>query len=108
LCGALYPAIFTILLSLLVLDYLYVPPFGALGNYGWNGTLQLLTFTATGIVLVFLTHQREAAHVKALAVEREAVLREQQLEAAEARANELALHEANDVWKSSLVSSVMS
>src|SRR5205814_5253313 len=27
------PAVFTILLSLLVLDYLYVPPFGALGSY---------------------------------------------------------------------------
>jgi PAS domain S-box-containing protein len=75
------PAVFTILLSLLVLDYLYVPPFGALGSYGWNGMLQLLTFAATGIVLAFLTHQREVARVKAMSAESEAVLRVQQLEA---------------------------
>ncbi len=75
------PAIFTMLLSLLVLDYLYVPPFGALGSYGWSGTVQLLTFAATGIVLAILTYQRESARVRSVAVEREAVLRAQQLEA---------------------------
>ncbi|HZR39636.1 MAG TPA: ATP-binding protein [Ktedonobacteraceae bacterium] len=75
------PAIFTILLSLLVLDYLYIPPFGTFGGYGWSGTLQLLTFAAIGIVLALLTHERETARMKAMAAEREAVLRAQQLEA---------------------------
>src|SRR5579884_1676019 len=57
--------------------------------------LQLFTFAATGIVLAFLTHQREAARVKAMAAEREAVLRFQQLEETFEIVNELALHEAN-------------
>ena len=85
------PAIFAMLLSLLVLDYWYVPPFGTLGAYGWSGMLQLLTFASAGITVALLTHQREVARVRARVAEREAVQREH----AEARANELALREAN-------------
>src|SRR5713101_7747265 len=78
------PAIFAMLLSLLVLDYWYVPSFGTLGAYGWSGMLQLLTFASAGIIIALLTHQREVAHVRTLVAEREAVLRE----LAEVRANE--------------------
>lgn len=74
-------AIFTILLSLLALDYLYVPPFGTLGDYSWRGMLQLLTFASTGIIIALLTNQREAARVRALAAEHEALLRANQLSA---------------------------
>ncbi len=80
LWGAM-PALFTVLLSLLVLDYLYVPPFGALGSYGWSGILQLLTFAGSGIIIAILAQQREAARVRALLAEREAVLHANQLEA---------------------------
>ena len=75
------PAIFAMLLSLLVLDYLYIPPFGTLGAYGWSGMLQLLTFAGAGIIIALLTNQREIARVRALVAEREAVLRANQLEA---------------------------
>ncbi|MFL5691700.1 MAG: ATP-binding protein [Ktedonobacteraceae bacterium] len=74
-------AVFTILLSLLALDYLYVPPFGTLGDYSWRGMLQLLTFASTGIIIALLTKQREAARVRALAAEHEALLRANQLSA---------------------------
>src|SRR5438128_798282 len=75
------PAVFAILLSLLVLDYWYVPPFGTLGAYGWSVMLQLLTFASAGIIIALLTNQREIARVRALVAEREAVLRANQLEA---------------------------
>ncbi len=75
------PAVFAMLLSLLVLDYWYVPPFGTLGAYGWSGMLQLLTFASAGIIIALLTNQREVARVRALVAEREAVLRANQLEA---------------------------
>jgi PAS domain S-box-containing protein len=75
------PAFFAMLLSLLVLDYWYVPPFGTLGAYEWSGMLQLLTFASAGIIIALLTHQREVARVRALVAEREAMLRANQLEA---------------------------
>ncbi len=75
------PAVFALLLSLLVLDYLYVPPFGRLGGYGWSGVLQLFTFTSAGIIIALLTSQREVARLKASEAEREAALRANQLEA---------------------------
>jgi PAS domain S-box-containing protein len=75
------PAIFALLLSLLVLDYLYVPPSGTLGTYGWDGMLQLFTFAAAGITIAVLATQREAARLRAIMAEREAVLRARQLEA---------------------------
>jgi PAS domain S-box-containing protein len=75
------PALFAVVLSLFVLDYLYVPPFGDFGSYGWSGILQLFTFTGAGIIITIMTHQREIARVKALKAEQEAVLRANQLEA---------------------------
>jgi PAS domain-containing protein len=75
------PAFFAMLVSLLVLDYWYVPPFGTLGAYGWSGIFQLLTFASAGIIIALLTNQREVARVRALVAEREAMLRANQLEA---------------------------
>jgi signal transduction histidine kinase/PAS domain-containing protein len=75
------PAVFAMLLSLLVLDYWYVSPFGTLGAYEWSGLLQLLTFASAGIVIALLVNQREVARARALVAEREAALRANQLEA---------------------------
>lgn len=75
------PAIFAILLSILVLDYLYIPPFGMLSGYGWSGIVQLLTFVVAGSIVALLTSQREAARLKAQVAERDATLRARQLEA---------------------------
>lgn len=81
LCWGVGAALFTTALSVLALDYLYVPPFGNLGSYGWNGVVQLITFAAVGIVIAVLAQQREAARVRALEARQEAVLQMRQLEA---------------------------
>lgn len=74
------PAVFTMLLSLLVLDYWYIPPSGTIGAYGLSGMLQLFTFASAGIFIALLAKQREIARMRALIAEREAVLRANQLE----------------------------
>lgn len=79
LWGAM-PALFAVLLSLLVLDYLYVPPFRDIGSYGWSGILQLFTFAGAGIIITILAQQREVARMKALQAEQEAILRANQFE----------------------------
>jgi PAS domain S-box-containing protein len=81
LCWGVGAALFTTALSVLALDYLYVPPFGNLGSYGWNGLVQLVTFAAVGIVVAVLTQQHEIARVRALEARQEAVLQMRQLEA---------------------------
>ena len=75
------PALLTIVLSMLVLDYFYVPPLGVLGNYSWNGILRLLTFAISGVVIALLTNQREVARLQAVEAQREAIVRTHELEA---------------------------
>lgn len=75
------PAIFSILLSLLVLDYLYIAPTGVFSGYGWEEGAQLLTFAAAGIVIAILTSQRESTRLRAIAAEQEAVAHARQLTA---------------------------
>ena len=66
------PALFAILLSLLVLDTLYIPPFGILDGYRWDSIIQLLTFAAGGIIIALLAQQREAARLRAVTAEHDA------------------------------------
>ena len=75
------PAVLALLLGLLVLDYLYVPPFGVLGGYEVSGALQLLTFTLAGIVTALLASQLESARLRAVVAEGQAITRANQLEA---------------------------
>ncbi|HLG60463.1 MAG TPA: ATP-binding protein [Ktedonosporobacter sp.] len=75
------PAMLATLLSLLVLDYLYIPPFAVLGNYTWDGLLQLLTFAAVGTIISILASQRESARLRAVKAEQEAACRARQLAA---------------------------
>ncbi len=75
------PALFTILLGIIILDYFYVPPLGTLGNYGWNGLLQIMTFAAASSIIAILTHQREVARLQALEARNEATARTCELEA---------------------------
>src|SRR2546425_7601987 len=75
------PAVFTIVSGLLVLDYLYIPPFGVLGGYEVSGALQLLTFALAGIITALLASQRESARLRAVVAEGQAMRRANQLEA---------------------------
>ncbi len=75
------PAVFTILLGLLALDYLYVPPFRSLAGYEGSGALQLLTFALSGVITALLASQRESVRLRALVAEGQAMRRANQLEA---------------------------
>lgn len=75
------PAMLATLLSLLVLDYLYIPPFAAFGAYEWSGLLQLLTFATVSTTISILANQREAARLRAVKAEQESALRTRQLAA---------------------------
>src|SRR5258708_14692450 len=75
------PAVLTILLGLLALDYLYVPPFGSLAGYQGSGALQLLTFALSGVITALLASQRESVRLRALVAEGQAMRRANQLEA---------------------------
>jgi signal transduction histidine kinase len=55
------PAIFAVLVSSLILDYFYLVPLGSFSIYTWEGLLQLLPFLLSGLLLAWLTAQREAA-----------------------------------------------
>lgn len=78
---SLGPALLAIVLSLLVIDALYIPPFGILGGYRWDSIIQLLTFAVGGIIIALLAKQREAARLRAMTAERDALLYAHQLEA---------------------------
>jgi K+-sensing histidine kinase KdpD len=92
------PAVLSILLSLLVLDYLYVSPFGSLGIRVWRDILQLLTFALVGIGIALLAHRYEAAFRRILALERERLERERE----EAEQREHGLREANQRMEASM------
>jgi signal transduction histidine kinase len=92
------PAVLSILLSLLVLDYLYISPYGALGVRAWHDILQLLTFALVGIGIALLAHQYEAAFRRILALERERLERERE----EAEQREHVLREVNQRMEASM------
>ena len=75
------PSILTILLSLLVLDFLYIPPFGGLGYYRWSDIFQLATFAGVGLTIAVFANQREVARLRAVAAERNAAYQSYQLAA---------------------------
>ena len=65
------PALLAILVSMLVLEYMYVPPIGSFGLHIWNGLLQVLPFILSGALIAIITAQRETARRRALAAEQE-------------------------------------
>ncbi len=84
------PALFTVVLATLALDYFYVSPVEQSSVITWHGFLQLLPFVIFGMIISIFTGQREAARMRALLAEQEA----------QAQADELAelnqqLEEAN-------------
>jgi signal transduction histidine kinase len=73
------PALFSILLSALAIDYFYFPPYGQLGITTWNGLLQVLPFVIAWLVIAIITGQRESARLRALMAEEEAIDRADEL-----------------------------
>jgi len=63
------PALFSVLLSTLTLDYFYLPPFGRFTITSWPGMLQILPFFLAGIIIAIISGQRETARRNALFAE---------------------------------------
>lgn len=83
------PALFSIILSAVGLDYFYIPPSKPTPSFSWDGILDLLPFIIGGIVIAIITAQRESARYRALYAEQlaqehadELALANQQLEEA--------------------------
>lgn len=65
------PALLAILVSMLVLDYMYVPPTSSFDLHTWDGLLQVLPFILSGALIAIITAQRETARRRALVAEQE-------------------------------------
>ena len=76
------PALFSVLLSTLALDYFYLPPFGQFNLAIWPGALQILPFFLAGIVIAIISGQREVARRRALFAEQELQTHADELEQA--------------------------
>jgi K+-sensing histidine kinase KdpD len=66
------PALLTLLVSLVLLDYLALPPLGTFHLPTWKGLVQLLPFLLTGGIIAVLTAQREYARHHAQKAEQDA------------------------------------
>ncbi|MFL5625912.1 MAG: ATP-binding protein [Ktedonobacteraceae bacterium] len=86
------PALFSVLLSAIALDYLYIPPPGISTIFSWRELLQLAPFLISGIIIAAITGQREAARLRALFAEQEA-----QAQAQELAQTNLELEQANQL-----------
>ena len=76
------PALFSVLLSTLALDYFYIPPLGQFNLGIWPGTLQIFPFFLAGIVIAIISGQREVARRRALFAEQELQTHADELEQA--------------------------
>jgi signal transduction histidine kinase len=84
------PALFTVLLSAIALEYFYIPPLGVFTLTNWPALFELAPFLISGIIIAAITGQRESARLRALFAEQEAQEQAQEL----AQAN-VELQEAN-------------
>ncbi len=64
------PALLSVLLGTLVLDYFFLPP-EAFNITSWDGVLRILPFVISGIIIAIIAGQREMARRRALFAEQE-------------------------------------
>lgn len=86
------PALFSLLLCLVALDYFLIPPTWHLDINTLNGLAQLVPFAISGIVIALITAQRERARLRALYAEHEATTTADELEESNQK-----LQEANEL-----------
>ena len=82
-------AIFSLALSTILIDYFFVAPVGAVNLYNWNGISQVLPFVIAGLVIAFITGQRERARLQSLAAEQELQAYAEELEASNEKLKEV-------------------
>ncbi len=86
------PALFSLLLALLVLSYFFILPFAVLSIRDWTDIFILLPFCFAALLVVFLTSRLETARQHALVAEQEA-----QTHVEELAVTNQALQEANQL-----------
>ncbi len=74
------PALLSVLLATVALDYFYIPPFFQFDPMTLKGVLQILPFLVSGLFIAIIAAQREAARMRALEAEEEANLRANEME----------------------------
>ncbi len=74
------PALFSVALGAAALDYFYLPPVEQFDITTSRGLVQVLPFAVVGCIIAFITAQREAARMRALIAEEEAIERADELE----------------------------
>lgn len=74
------PALFSVAVSALALDYFYLPPLHRFDLTTLQGAVQVLPFVAAGLIVAIITGQRESARFNALLAEQEALERADELE----------------------------
>jgi signal transduction histidine kinase len=82
------PALLTLLLSTLALDYFFIPPTKQFTFFTLDSALQLLPFIFTGLIIAIITAQRERAHLQTLAAEQELQTYAEELETKNQKLNE--------------------
>ena len=75
------PSLFAIVLCMLALDYFFIPPVGQFALHDPVGTLQLVPFFLTGLIISLITAQRERARLRSLAAEQDLQSYAEELEA---------------------------
>src|SRR5256714_11303001 len=63
------PALLSVFLSTLALDYFFIPSSEQLSLQSWDGVAQILPFFLIGIIVAIISGQREAARRRALFAE---------------------------------------
>ncbi|GCE21653.1 hypothetical protein KDK_54530 [Dictyobacter kobayashii] len=75
------PAIFTLCTGLLVIDFLYIEPYGLLFQHqNIYSSIYLLFFALAGVIIAAMVHQREAARLHAQTMVEEATEAQRKLE----------------------------
>lgn len=64
-------ALFSVVLSCVMLDYFIIPPLNQFKIIAWQGVVQLIPFLIAGLTVAIITGQRERARLQTLATEQE-------------------------------------
>src|SRR5579884_2611442 len=74
------PALLSVLLATIALDYFYIPPSFQFDLMTLKGVLQILPFLVSGLFIAIIVAQRESARMRALEAEEESNQRADELE----------------------------
>ncbi len=82
------PALITVALGTVLLDYYFIPPVGQIFSGSWQNTVQLVPFIIAGCTIALITVQRERARLQALGAEQELQAYAQEMELANRKLEE--------------------